>query len=74
MSNVPQYDSPYYPPPQPKPQAIYQGPVMVPPENAVPPPAAAKQDLSFLQGCLAALCCCWLCEDCCCDPTAMCCT
>nr|ABK96165.1 unknown [Populus trichocarpa] len=52
-------------------QGYYQGPpVMAPPQYyAAPPP---RREPGFLEGCLAALCSCFLVDECCCDPSFFC--
>ncbi|XP_057515525.1 protein CYSTEINE-RICH TRANSMEMBRANE MODULE 11 isoform X2 [Amaranthus tricolor] len=72
----PKYAYPAYPA-----QGYYQGPpVMAPPQYpqqyqyAQPPPPQqpVQKERGFLEGCLAALCCCFLVDECCCDPTIIC--
>ncbi|KAF7115085.1 hypothetical protein RHSIM_RhsimUnG0066800 [Rhododendron simsii] len=47
----------------------YQGPpVMAPPQYAAPP----RKETGFLQGCRAALGCCCLLDEYCCDPSVFC--
>ncbi|KAI6575944.1 hypothetical protein MCOR09_001363 [Pyricularia oryzae] len=57
----------YYPPPQP--MGYY------PPQQQAPLPQEEKKDRGCLYGCLATLCCCWLCgESCeCCLECLFCC-
>ncbi|KAI8027186.1 hypothetical protein LOK49_LG02G03176 [Camellia lanceoleosa] len=53
-------------------QGYYQGPpVMAPPQYTAPPPPQSQP--GFLERCLAALCFCWLLDQCCCDPSIFCC-
>ncbi|KAG9129774.1 hypothetical protein Leryth_015469 [Lithospermum erythrorhizon] len=71
MNEPPKYAYPY------PPQGYYQGPpVMAPPQHYGHPPPQyyapappQRREPGFLEGCLAALCCCFLVDECCCDPS-----
>ncbi|MCL7049656.1 hypothetical protein MKW94_021786 [Papaver nudicaule] len=53
-------------------QGYYQGPpVMAPPQYAYAPPPP-RRETGFFEGCLAALCCCFLVDECFCDPSVIC--
>ncbi|KAL3843807.1 hypothetical protein ACJIZ3_001210 [Penstemon smallii] len=60
MHDLPKHAYPY-PPPMVK--CYYQGPPVMAPAQYVAPPL--KRERGFLEGCLAALCCCCLVDECC---------
>ncbi|KAI9150123.1 hypothetical protein HJFPF1_09878 [Paramyrothecium foliicola] len=73
ISSLSRYDYPpqgppqgYYPPQQGYPQQGYPPPGQQPMHYAPqPPPEEKKDDKGCLYGCIATLCCCWLCGETC---------
>nr|ABK20922.1 unknown [Picea sitchensis]ABK21185.1 unknown [Picea sitchensis] len=62
-------DSKYPPPPagypQGNPSPGYTTEAPRPQYAEVPVKTQTREEKGFIEGCLAALCCCWLCETCC---------